>query len=333
MQFLKQTLAGNLIDPVRGKTDSLHWHRPVPGIIIFEPRQRCEKSVVVSVGIHGNETAPIEIIAQLIEDILNGRCKLNVRLMVIFGNLQALRHGQRYERIDLNRLFSGHHRQFENCAETQRAAALEQLVGDFYEPAEKHLRFHFDLHTAIKPSRHLRFGVLPYVSTGHYHPEMVRWLKIIGIEALVVHQAPGATFSAFTSQELGASSCTLELGKALPFGHNDLTLFTGIRDGVRAFITQTDMVDQSTSEVCVYQVTQELTKLSEAFSLQFSDSVKNFTPFPRGFLLATDNQVTYRVEEEEGYILFPNNQVQVGFRAGLLLGKGNWLDLVDMGVQ
>ena len=45
----------------------------------------------MSAGVHGNETAPIELLNQLVGDLLIGRLPLTVRLLVVLGNPAAMR--------------------------------------------------------------------------------------------------------------------------------------------------------------------------------------------------------------------------------------------------
>ena len=71
MQFLYETLAGDAYSPQSGETPALHWQRSAPGVIEFTPKAACDKSVVISAGIHGNETAPVEIVTQLVQDLLS----------------------------------------------------------------------------------------------------------------------------------------------------------------------------------------------------------------------------------------------------------------------
>jgi len=317
--FLAETLAGDEISADSGRSLTLSWTRPGPGVLIFEPAADYSKNVVISAAIHGNETAPVEIVSALIAAILTGKYRLKVRLMVIFGNLEAMRRGERYVNIDLNRLFSSHYARYNYCSETQRAATLQQLVGDFYAAQPTKERLHFDLHTAIRSSHHAAFGLLPYLESGRYDQGMITWLRSAGLDALVVNHAPAATFSYFTSNELAANSCTLELGKARPFGKNDLQQFAKIRRGLVNLITDQKIAGEMKSGLTVYKVAEVIIKLSGQFKLNFGDDVKNFTAFPKGFVLASDGSVKYTVQADHGYILFPNNHVKIGFRAGLLL--------------
>ena len=322
--FLQMTLSGREPLEHSGSNFNLRWHWLEQGVLELEPLHSYRKSVVLSAGIHGNETAPIELLAALVSDLLHGKRRLQVRLLVIFGNPAAMVSGERYNQIDLNRLFSGRYDQFPACAETARADQLEQLVRDFYDQSNESERLHFDLHTAIRESHHQRFGLLPHTDNGVYSRplysrRMLDWLHHSGIEALVINQAPSGTFSYFTSQHCQADSCTLELGKARPFGHNDLNQFALISQGLLSLITGVNMLPHAAEPIKVYRVTQELKKISEQFRLNFPESVKNFTCFSAGDVLARDGEITYQVQQSEEWVLFPNASVRPGLRAGLML--------------
>lgn len=334
--FLSTTLNGRQPDQQSGETKQLVWQWREEGVLLLEPKPSSSSdildkeldSVLLSAGVHGNETAPIEILNNMVNDLIRGDVVLSVRLLVMLGNIDAVKSGERYLELDLNRLFSGQHAKFPDGAETQRAKQLEEVVSTFFEQTSHGRRFHFDMHTAIRESHHQRFALLPYKESttgktqGIYSRTMFHWLGSVGIEAMVVNQAPSGTFSYFSSHYCLADSCTLELGKAKPFGKNDLSQFEGINQGVRSMISHGMALgdkEADTSGVKVYQVTQQLTKLTEAFELNFSDSVKNFTSFQYGDILAQDDDVTYKVEQPEEWVLFPNAKVRPGLRAGLML--------------
>ena len=328
LDFLEETLKGGKISPESGQTSLLTWSRPAEGILSFEPKKTSDKSVVISVGIHGNETAPIEIVAKLINRLLKDQYPLKVRLLVIIGNVEAMRKGKRYLEIDMNRLFNGEHANHQNCYETQRAQQLETIMTDFYEAAPSNSKFHFDLHTAIRSSHHTRFGLLPYLDKGNYNPSMLIWLQSVGLEAVVINHAPAATFSYFSSHQFSASSCTLELGKAKPFNQNDLQQFVGVEQGLINLLSNQTKQIPSTDKLQVYKVTEVLTKSSEQFKLHIDDNVKNFTPFKKDFVLASEGEKYHAVQQKIGYILFPNKHVKIGFRAGLLLQKEDELSII-----
>ena len=285
---------------------------------MLTPHGGYSQSVVLSAGIHGNETAPIEILNQLVSDLLVGKLPLTVRLLVILGNPPAIRAGARYLSADINRMFGGRYKNHLPIDEAKRAEILEQKVGEFFATAPQSLRLHYDLHTAIRGSHHTRFGLLPYQTTP-YCAAMLRWLKESELDALVMHTAAGGTFAHFSSEFCQAASCTLELGKALPFGENQLEQFSPITAGLRALASGGQLPTRSTEAMIFYRVVKSLIKQHVDFKLWVADDTVNFTRYPQGTLMSEQRNEHYRVEHEYEWILFPNPRVALGLRAGIML--------------
>ena len=114
------------------------------GIIIFEPLGHVsQKDIVLSSAVHGNETAPIEICAQLIKNLILGELHLEQRILFLFGNPASINISERFVEENLNRLFSGGHSQDQGQGaglinkERHRALLLENTVRDFFCQAEE----------------------------------------------------------------------------------------------------------------------------------------------------------------------------------------------------
>lgn len=134
-QLLALTLAQHSPAHISATTPAgthLHWHSE--GVLEITPAQAAPDAMalVLSAGIHGNETAPIELFDRLLQAIAMDACVPQVRLLAILGNLPAIRAGVRYCKHDINRLFNGHHQGVAGH-EAARAAELEQLVLAFFQ--------------------------------------------------------------------------------------------------------------------------------------------------------------------------------------------------------
>jgi succinylglutamate desuccinylase len=323
--FLRYTLAGSRPANEAGEHGTLasgaRWQWLDDGVLQLEPAHAdtATKSVLLSAGIHGDETAPIELLSQHVADIAAGRAALACRVLVVLGNVGAMREARRYLDDDLNRLFGGRHARVGESAEAPRAAALETHARRFFAAASEtpHARWHLDMHTAIRASAFEQFALLPY--TGALPSRaMFAWLADARIGCVLIHTEKGATYSSFTADTCGATACTLELGKVQPFGQNDLARFAHADAAVRRLVAGV-APDPAAPLPRVFTVMGQITKQSDAFELHVAADVPNFTPFARGTVLANDGDYRYVVAHEEERIVFPNPSVKPGLRAGLLV--------------
>jgi succinylglutamate desuccinylase len=298
-------------------------HIVAPGIIAFEPIQPVSpKSILLSSGVHGNETAPIEICEQLVENLLNEKIVTKHRVMFIFGNLPAMNIGERFVDENLNRLFNDS-TAIDN-QEQRRAQEIKSAVKGFFEsdisnPStfDESSRLHYDLHTAIRESKNEKFAVYPFLHGESYNKTQLQFLSACAVNTILLSQSPTSTFSYYTSKNYKAHGFTVELGKVKAFGENDMSKFTDVVKMLEVLITEINL-DLPLYENCpldVYDVKQVIDKHSNEFTLCFADNIPNFTGFPKGTLLATDGTNEYRAKVDGEAIVFPNANVTLGQRA------------------
>ncbi|MDP3845352.1 MAG: succinylglutamate desuccinylase [Pseudomonas sp.] len=276
--------------------------------------------LLLSAGIHGNETAPIELLDKLLQSIASGQLQPRARVLLLLGNPPAMRRGERFIDQDINRLFNGRHADASGY-EALRACELERLAANFFSQPGR-TRLHYDMHTAIRGSQIEQFALYPYSPERLHSPQELARLQAAGITAVLLQSKVGITFSSYTYASLDAEAFTLELGKARPFGQNQEVNLQQLEGHLHSLIEGTEAPLQSLTldALQLFQVAREVIKHSDAFRLYLPADVENFSELPLGYLLAEDIAGTRWVIDEPGArIIFPNPKVKNGLRAGLLV--------------
>ena len=294
------------------------------GIISFETIADTDKDIVLSCGIHGNETAPIEICDDLVKSILLGKTVIKQRVLFLFGNLPAMDIAQRFIEENMNRLFSGEH---QNLAagqqmnhERRRAKQLEDVVKNFYlgiNAVQGRSRFHYDLHTAIRASKNDKFAVYPFQNGKAWDKYQLQILLAFGVNTILLSGSPTTTFSYYSVNEFNANAFTVELGKVLPFGQNNMDDFSDVAITLTKLICAVDLELKhfTDTDFLIYEVNQVINKQQDNFTLNFATDAPNFSAFPKDHLLAHETECEYRTQFEGEAIVFPNAEVEIGQRA------------------
>ena len=302
------------------------------GIIVFEPIDRkSTKDIVLSCAVHGNETAPIEICADLVKQLIKGELFLAERVLFLFGNPASMNIAERFVEENLNRLFSGAHSEGGIVnKERTRAKTLENAVRKFFTGHgldEKRERFHYDLHTAIRGSKNDKFAVYPFRHGQPWKKSQLAFLSACGVNTILLSHSPTTTFSYFSSNEFGADAFTVELGKVKPFGQNDMSSFADVKTTLTKFVSGQALALKAyqAEDFNIFEIDQTINREHEDFVLHFSDDAENFTDFPVGYVLATDGKIEHKVRTQGEAIIFPNANVALGQRA-LLTVKPTTID-------
>lgn len=297
-----------------------------PGILELLPsaRQTQARACVISAGIHGNETAPIELIGELLSRLEAGLIRLGAPTLILLGNLPAMRASERFCVTNLNRLFR---RDLTDQGgeplgyEPDRARELMSAVDAFYTRHNEAERVHYDLHTAIRDSHYPRFAVEPFADTT-IHAEQWRWLAAAGLQAVLHQHQHSWTFSHYSKHYHQAQAFTLELGKVHPFGENDMAELRPMRGLLEALIEGREPQGSDPASMAFFRVEHELMRQSEQFALCFDDGMPNFSEFCVGTRLASDAVAgDFIVADAPLAVVFPNANVEVGARAALLVRK------------
>lgn len=282
-----------------------------------------DQAIVLSAGIHGNETAPIEMLNELITEILIQNIVLARPVLFIFGNPPSMNINDRFVVENLNRLFCHNHLKGVDIngnttnIERVRAAKLEQYVDQFFAKYNTPNKCHYDLHTAIKDSKHEKFAVYPFIDGQPWKKQQFEMLRLMDVTTVMLMHKPATTFSYHSSSVYGADSFTIELGKVREFGQNDKSKFENAKMALRNLIKGIDPDPNGFDEnnFVMLKVHRSITKHHADFTLGFDNDLPNFSEFSAGDILARENQTDITAELDNEAIVFPNAGVEIGQRA------------------
>ena len=296
---------------------------PAPGMLQVKAaaHDASRASVVLSVGVHGDETGPIEVLAHLLDalsrDVSTQRQALAVDLLVCVGNVDAIRAGKRFIDADLNRMFRPVRGSLAQAAESARADQMIAATAAFFGDAGP-LRWHLDLHTAIRPSVYPTFAIVPDLVAEGAKAALIAWLGQAAIGAIIMNPQSAGTYSYYSAEHCGAAASTVELGRVGTLGQNDLSLFDDVAQALDGLLR--GLPQQAVKAAPhVFKVAQEIIKHSDEFRMAFDRSTQNFTSLPQHAVIASDGETVYTVRHAEELVVFPNPDVRVGLRAGLMV--------------
>ena len=292
--------------------------QPARGILTIKSASGpARASVLVSVGVHGDETGPIEVVAHALDALSQQPAALAVDLMVCVGNIDAIAAGKRFIDADLNRMFRPVRGSLASAAEAARADAMIAATVDFFDGAGP-VRWHLDLHTAIRPSVYPTFAIVPDLIAEQGKQALIGWLGQAAIGAIIMNPQSAGTYSYYSAEHHGAAASTVELGRVGTLGQNDLSQFADVAQALDDLLRGAPPA-AAKAESHVFKVAQQIMKLSDGFTMAFDRSTQNFTAMRQGEVIATDGDTVYTVQHPEELVVFPNPDVRVGLRAGLMV--------------
>ncbi|MCH2157493.1 MAG: succinylglutamate desuccinylase [Oleiphilaceae bacterium] len=329
--FLSHTLSQ---DP--GKTNSATYETScftaqllAEGMLRLIPKQNKTQTaaqhqgLLLSAGIHGNETAPIELIDQLVTELLSKDISIARPTLLILGHPKAMRKASRFIEFNMNRLFMGVHNEDNFCGsiDARRAKLLERYVSEFAE--DYGLSQHLDLHTAIRDSYVERFALKPKTEHANNVSDEARGiLSALGCTALVYQHKPATTFSSFTARSFNTDAYTVELGKVYPFGLNKLSEYANTYQCLKSMICG-ELITVAQDQLNEFEVCHELIVDHTEYVLYVDEGAPNFSRYNQGTIMEKSPLKIYEVENTEELLIFPNSKVPIGQRAGLMLKRIN----------
>ncbi|MER2493731.1 succinylglutamate desuccinylase [Catenovulum sediminis] len=319
--------------------DSSRIKQLAPGIIYYQPSRLCEhndSAVILSCGLHGDETAPIEILSLFLRELVSAKIKCIRPCVIIFANILAIQRGVRFIETNLNRLFALDNREhtyqtsFESVGnyETKRANLIKQQIEFLLK--DKNSLIHLDLHASIQRSRYPLFAVMPYIEKTKARPEpsVANVISSVSlkVDAIIYSSQASNTFSYYTANKYAANAATVEVGSIRKFGENDDKLRNKLINHLQKLVVC--RASRLSSDIIYsanyFKTSDVVVKDFNDFQFVLAKPIENFTAIKKGQVFAFD-QVKQYIASQDGFICFANEEVEVGERALVIFEKMDFM--------
>ncbi len=298
-----------------------------PGVVELVPVNPASgaAATLISAGIHGNETAPLELLLGLASDLDNGCLTVGAPVLLAVGHPASIVAGKRYIDTNLNRLFT-RPAVAGDGVEHGRALQLMEAADAFWgvhggptPPGDQRgTPLHLDLHTSIRDSKYPLFAVEPCADVTT-PASLWHILAGAGLQAVLSQHEHSPTFSHYSRAVHGIIAFTLELGRVAELGSNDLNPLAAAGDWLAARVAGVPAAQSPLDRMAFFDVVMELFRYGDDFTLGFDAGVANFDVFQVGTLIARDSEAGDTiVADSPVHVVFPNARVERGARAALL---------------
>lgn len=299
------------------------YHR---GMLSITPADcKDDNATIISVGIHGDETGPIELLDKLVNQILSGKVSISHPCLFIFANPDATLKKQRFIEQNLNQLFEMSTMPVRGI-EGEIAAKIKDVVELFFERSSGKKRWHLDLHCSSRPSQYPVFAIRP--ATRHQShmvdDELKYFAQHADVQAFLLCHHPNYVFSWYTGEYFQAKSLTIQLGHLRALGENDLSVFTSFLSGMHLLLNRKDKLDDSNcmlQDMAVYNVVDEIRKQYPDLTFTARQALINFEPLYLNQEYGIQGGIPMICESGRHALVFANDKVDVGQRAALLVEK------------
>ncbi|GAB7220042.1 succinylglutamate desuccinylase [Vibrio comitans] len=316
--FLQETLQASAVSPRSVTLDNgVQMSLLKKGVLKISPPSEAKQSkyVVISSAVHGNETAPIEMVDDLACQIASESIVPQHHLLLIIAHPNAILAEQRFVETNLNRLFGD--ADYPESQELALAVSLKEQVTHFWQDVPMANRWHLDMHCSIRASKHYTFAISPQSTYPTRQKEFIDFMQKAGIEAVLLSEEPSSTFSWFSSSKFGAQAATLELGQVAKFGHNDMNKLAQFTTAFLELVESVESIIEG--DMITYQVDSSIYRENMDFEFYFDKALPNFSRFAEGAQLGKDGDKVLTMPVEQGGVVFPNPNVELKQRAALIV--------------
>ena len=147
---------------------------------------------------------------------------------------------------------------------------------------------------------------------------LIGWLGEAAIGAVIMNPKSAGTYSYYTAEHHGAAGSTVELGRIGTLGQNDLSQFADVVGGAGAAAARRAGGREGRSRTCS-RWRRRSSSCPTRSRWRSGATRRTSRRSKQGEVIATDGDTVYTVQHDEELVVFPNPDVRVGLRAGLMV--------------